>query len=415
MKKVQLRFAAFAFAAFLGAAPGAFAFETVDTLPWPSGGRFPAYPLEPVRPWSVWVQGGVMRDDNILRLQSAGQGETVGRVGVGGRYEQRIVGRQRLILDGRVDAYGFYNFDQLNHVAYSGLANWAWEIGNDIAGNILVGRDSRLIDISESQSSRFEMVTETRFAATGGVMVTPSFRVRGGVAGARGERSRRADIDTRGAAYTVGAEYVSPLRNTLGVEYRMSNGDAPVPEQVAPLGTFVNNDFKERELALVALYSPYPSIRSDWRVGHTQRDYTEIPNRDFSGTTYRMHLEWLPGNKTILGFDAYREPRTILDIAASHVLLQGVAFGPSWAVTAKTVLSARVLRERRQFEGDPNIFLAGAPLRDELVYLWRFGVGWEPERHWQVSAALDHGTRESNFFGRDYHFTAVMANLAYRY
>jgi hypothetical protein len=123
-------------------------------------------------------------------------------------------------------------------------------------------------------------------------------------------------------------------------------------------------------------------------------------------------VDWLPGNKTILGFEAYRLPRSVVDIAASHVLLKGIAFGPRWALTNQVVLSARFVRERRTYEGDPALS-TGATLRDELVTLMRFAVGWEPQRRWQAGVGLDRGERESNITGRDYQFTAVMGNLAY--
>jgi hypothetical protein len=179
---------------------------------------------------------------------------------------------------------------------------------------------------------------------------------------------------------------------------------------------FVDNDADEDEMSLVATYRPGAMLRTEWRVGRTQRQYTELPGRDFSGTTYRASVEWLPGVKTLLGFEAYREPRSILDIAASHVVVTGLAFGPSWAVTNKLVLSARLVRERREFEGSPQLVLVpGTVLRSELIHVRRLALGWEPLRNWQVSMAIDDGERDSNIFGRSYRFTAYTANVAWRY
>jgi hypothetical protein len=45
----------------------------------------------------------------------------------------------------------------------------------------------------------------------------------------------------------------------------------------------------------------------------------------------------------------------------------------------------------------------------------RFGLGWEPERHWQLSTGVDFGRRTSNLLGRDYDYTALMANLRWTY
>ena len=108
-------------------------------------------------------------------------------------------------------------------------------------------------------------------------------------------------------------------------------------------------------------------------------------------------------------------PRSIIDIAASHVIAKGVSFGPSWAPTAKTVVSLRLVREDREYQGDPRLALGLEPLREETVDGWRLGLGWEPQRHWEVSAALDGGKRDSNVAGRSYDYTAVSFNVAWRY
>jgi hypothetical protein len=58
---------------------------------------------------------------------------------------------------------------------------------------------------------------------------------------------------------------------------------------------------------------------------------------------------------------------------------------------------------------------AGLPQRDETVDVLRLGLGWEPERRWQISTSLDYGTRSSNFLGRDYDYTAFTANLRWQF
>lgn len=401
-------------AASLMAPAVALAFETVDTLPWPSSGRFPAYASEASgSPTDLWVQGGWMYDNNLLRRETGALDDTVFRFGGGFRHAQRVIGRQTLVVDARADYYSFDRFDDLDHLAYSAAADWRWELGNKLSGSIALGRERRLADLSETQSAVRSIVTGTRLTGSAAYLVTPSVRLRGGLGGAVTERSTRADAETRAASGLAAVDYVSPLGNTVGVELRAADGDAPVDEEIIGIA-LVNNDFKEREVALAATYAIGPRLRADGRVGRTTREYTELPSRDFEGTTWRVGGEWLPGNKTSLALAFYKEPRSIIDIAAGHVIVKGVTFGPSWAPTAKLVLSLRLLREAREFQGDPR-FALGGPLRDETIDGWRFGVGWEPERHWQVGLALDGGKRDSNFAGRDYDYTAVTANVAWRY
>jgi hypothetical protein len=195
----------------------------------------------------------------------------------------------------------------------------------------------------------------------------------------------------------------------VGIEHRESRGDAPVSSFVDPSGQFANNDYKESETALVVTYVSSVTLRFTGRVGYTKRTYTDLPN-NFSGTTYRAGAEWLPGNKTLLTFEAYREPRAIIDLVASHADTRGFAFGPAWAPTAHLVFSLRGVNEHRTFvAADPNIAPVGT-LLDETLRVFRLGVGWEPQRLVQIGLAIDRGNRESNTLGRDYNYTATMIN-----
>lgn len=402
-------------AGFLLLAPfaaSAQSFETVDTMPYASGGRFPAYAPDEIRPYELYGEAGLLTDSNILRRNTNAERDTVSRFGGGGRLDQRIYGRQGLHLEGRGDYYLFDRFSDLNHFAYNGGATWLWETAGDLTGTLGYARAHRLASLTEVQRAVKRTVTTDDFFGTAAWRVGPNFRLRGLGLYGRGVRETPGEekvvLGTR--TFTVGADYVTPLGNALGIEHRQSRGDAPVSTSIDPTGTFTNNDYKERETAIVATYTSSATLRFTGRVGQTTRTYTDLPN-NFSGTTYRGGVEWLPGVKTIIGLEVYKEPRAIIDIAASHTLVRGVAFGPAWAPTAKLAFSLRLVNEHRQFVAvDPNVAPVGT-LLDETVRLARFGIAWEPQRLLQVGLGLDRGNRESNTLGRNYNYTAGMFNV----
>ncbi|HEY1290661.1 MAG TPA: hypothetical protein VGF58_20190 [Burkholderiales bacterium] len=408
MKNLQRRVTALAAALSL-AAPSARAFDAIDTITWPSRGAFPAYPADETRPTGIMLEAGVMRDDNVLRTETNPQSDTVTRVGGAFRYEQRIVGRQRLRLDARGDYYKYDHLSDLDHGAYALGGGWLWEAGNSLAGTLTAGYVQRRADPGETQANRLDLVKTTTAGGTAAYLITPGLRLRGGLAGYRDERTQAVKTDANAVSGTAAIEYVSPLLNTIGLEYRDTQGQAPLT-----VGTDADTDYVEHELAVVMAYAFGAQLRMAGRLGYTKRDYDQETStqHNFGGTTGRVLFEWLPGYKTILGLEVYREPRTVVDVAASHMIISGVSFGPRWAVTNKTVLGAQLVRERRVFDGDPSL-AAGNTLRDELIHLVRLSVGWEPARFWQLSAAFDHGERDSNIAGRDYKFNAVMGNIAY--
>ena len=389
------------------------AFEAVDAIPYPSLGDFPAYPPPERGPGTLYGQFGVERDDNVLRETTGEDSETIWRVGVGASYEARVYGRQRVLLEARGDGYKYNEFSDLDNFAYGVLGEWRWELGNRLSGTLGYGRRQYQADISELQAAIKDEITENHVYGTAALLFASRFRPRAGFDVVDGDRPSARDAEVKTNALTAGLDYVSPLRNSLGVDVRRSDGDAAVPEELDPLGILVDNDYEETEVALVASYNPGPSLRLGARLGYTERTYTEISDRDFADNTGRVDIAWRPGNKTLLVLRVYREPRSIIDVAASHVLVEGVSFGPSWAPTAKLVFSARLINEHREYSGDPAAALGAEPLQDETVRGYVLAAGWEVTRRHHVGLAWEHGERSSNILGRDYDYNTLMLNLRY--
>ena len=389
------------------------AFEAIDELAFPSTGGFPAYPREGELPRNFYLQAGMLRDDNILRREAGRESETVFRLGAGANVTQRLWGRQSVYLEARGDQYFFNNFRELDHFAYGILGELRWEAGNQLSGTLGYGRRNFLVDLSERLTIARDEVTENNVYATAAYRVTPRWRVRGSAEWLDLDRPELASAGTDVRSVTGGLEYVTPRGSAIGVEARRTSGNAPVDELVAPLAVSINNDYEETEVAGVLTYFPGATVRLRGRLGRTEREYSILSERNFEGTTGRLDADWRPGNKTILGFSAYRAPRSVVDIGASHVLVNGVSFGPRWAPTVKLVFGARFLREDREYQGEPAAALGLVAVREEVVRAWRFTAGWEPFRHHQIAAAYETGERRSNRLGFDYDYDTVMVNYRY--
>lgn len=393
----------------------AHAFDTVDALPWPSAGLFvPAYEGEPIAPWGISAYAGTMYDTNVQRRPSNEAADWISRIGLGGRYAARVYGRQSIALDGYGEYRKYDEFTQYDHFAYGLRGQWLWELGNQLSGIATASRTHRLADVAETRGQIKNMVTLDRLDVAGAYRFHPDWRLTGGVGTARVANDGR-DVDTahrRGAR--GGLEYVSGLGNSVGVEARYAKGDAPV-EDIPGVGSVTDNEYEENEVALTLVYRFGEQLRARGRLGRTEREYTLLPASNFSGTTGRGAIEWRPGIKTLMTFEVFREPASVIDIDALYADVRGLALGYAWAVTYKVVLSARYASERRLFKGDVLTESSGLPQRDETLSVIRLGLGWEPERRWQLGSSLDFGTRSSNLLNRDYDYTAVTVNLRYAY
>ena len=428
----------------LAAPATAFSFEAVDTIPYPSSAplaplqaaasqataassNFPAYPKDLARPITAWAEIGLMHDDNPFRLSdtantgallgSSSKSDTVLRYGGGIRAEQRVYGRQTIFLEARGDYYDYDRFDQMDHFAYALTGEWRWQLGNQLSGALGVNRVQRAADPAEVQRPVYESILTDRAYANGAYQFAPEWRLRGALEGDRATRERPglSDIDTNAQTVRVGIDYFTALANYIGIEARNTKGDAPVNTIVDPAGQFVGNEYKEEELAVVASYGATSQIRVGGRIGHTNRTYSQLTDRDFSGTTWRALVEWLPGNKTILGFETYKAPQSIIDIAASHVVVRGTAFTASWAPTVKWVVTGRLFEEQREGVGTPESVLLGAPVRDDTVQGARVGLGWEPTRFAQLGVGYQWLKRTSNEVLRSYDDRIASINLQVRF
>ena len=391
-----------------------FAFDALDAMAFPSTGRFPAYPAdEPARPTEVYVQAGVMRDSNLLRLQSGRQSDWVTRYGAGIRHEGRVIGRQSVFLEARADHYAYDRFSLLDHTGYALLGEWRWELGNDISGTLGYRRREILAPLAEIQAARKDLVTTEDVFGSGAYRFAADWRVR---AGADRTTTKHTGGGTPAGVNTVtaGIDYFTPLGNALGVEYRRTQG-AVILFDAAGFIIF-NSDYSEREVAVVGTYVTGTTIRTTGRLGRTHRETELLPGHDFNGNTGRLSLDWLVTNKTIFGFTWWREARAVVDLAANFVLSRGVAFGPRWAPTAKLNFAAAIVRDHRNYLGEPLVVTtSGLPQRDEVLRTIRFAADWELVRNTEIGAAIDYGERDSNILGRGYRYNAVMLNARMRF
>lgn len=393
----------------------AFGFEAVDVLTPASSGLYPAYPNEPVPPYTIWAQGGLMYDSNILRRTTGDNGEFVSRLGVGGRWDQRVVGRQTLHLDGRIDGYIYDKFSELDNVSYAALGEWRYEVGNDLAGAFGISRRRYQANLAEIQRALYDPITETTVSANGRYALGPTVGIRGAANYVDYSRPAHAVADLKTVAGTVGVDYISALGNTLGVELTEAHGDAPVNQAVDPLGIFVNNDFHQRDVGVVGGFNVLPSLRVGGRVGRTERTYSQIPGRNFSGPTWALLAQWFPTTKTVLAFESAKTVSSVIDIGASHIVAKGWAVGPGWAPTAKLNFQARFYRQHQLFEGDPGAELGVGPERQEIIRGYRLGAYWDYDRRISYQFSVEHGERESNILGRNYRFNAGIAQVRWAF
>jgi len=398
------------------------AFQTIEDVQWPDKGRFPAYPPEPPDGHNVRfsVFGGVLYDNNVFRLSdgvdpqpiigTTNRADTIGRYGAGLKADIPV-SQQHFRLDAQVERLDFSRFDVLDHTAYRADAAWKWAAGPQWGGEIGYGKRRFLASLAELQTLTKDLVTEDHAYAGAGFRFTPRWRVRAGLDSFEWDHSdpTQTTLNNRTNAGTVGLDYVTPGENSVGLQFKYSEGDYPNRQVVA--GSTVDNNFKEYESSAVAHWIVTGKSVLDARLGYSMRRHDQLPQRDFDGMTGKLSYDWFVAPKTVLNFAAWREIRSIEDVSASYVLSHGWGFGPAWAPTSKLVFQAKYVRDYRDYQGDPGFVLTGAPQREDRFRGIYLAAGYAPLRNVQLSLGVERGVRDSNIFGKNYDYEAVMANV----
>lgn len=406
-------------AALMCCSTTAAALETLDEIYWPETGKFPAYPLEPDPRTLVFsVFGGYDRDSNVFRLSDTSptpgpRSDYVYRAGAGIRAEIPA-GRQRIVLEARAQLHEYNRFDLLDHTSYGVGGTWKWEIGNQWNGEVGIARRHFLGSLDDIQAPVKDMITEDRAFVTAGYLVTPRWRVRGGLEWIKwNHESVRSELDARIFAGTAGLDYVTPANNSIGGQVKVSEGEYPNSQAVAT--ALVVNDYREIEVSAVAHWIITGKSTLDARLGYTKREHDQVPQRDFDGFTGRVNLDWFVAAKTLLNFAIWREIQSTEEAAASYVLSEGWGVGPAWAPTIKLVFQARYLRENREFKGDPGLVLVGGVPREDSFDGFSLTAGYTPVRNVHLSVGAEWGERSSNVVGRDFDYRLIVANARIRF
>ncbi len=408
------------------------AIMTIDDIRWPQTGAYPAYPEElsaaaTGRRLHAYVYGGLYHDSNLLRLPSGfatpfSKSDNFSKLGVGVRGDF-AVSRQHFLLEGQVDDNRFHNFSMLDNTGGRASATWNWEFGNNWSGSIGASRERALSGFGQIVSTTVikDMLDQDRAFANAAFRVTPDWRLRGGVASYRYKHDGpgRSFLDSEQTDTILGADYVTPLQNSIGVQYRYSRGDFPNLQLVNPALT--NNKYKEDEPSVVVHYNLGGKSSIDARLGYTHRTYDQAGLPDFRGGTGNFAFHWTPTPKTILDLTAFRETRpfvststgsvlTAFNSTPTYVIAEGLTFAPYWALTDQVVFQAMLLDERDTYQGDPTV----ATQREDKFRAGSVSVGWTPIRPLLLSLSLERGKRSSNT-GFDFDYNAVSANARYTF
>lgn len=371
-----------------------------------------------------YVSYGITFDDNLLRVSdkaiaqalfgSRGTSDRIQRASAGVIFDKQV-SLQRFNLNFEINRTTFDRFGTLDNTGQNLSGKWNWHIGKHLEGNIGASYTRSLGSFLEFRKLARNMRTQRREYADIAWLFHPSWRVRGSVANydLKNEVREQRINDRTEDEYIVGIDYLLPNSSHVGLQYRRLNGDLPNRQLVA--GSLFDNSFKQDEGSLVVDWAYSGKTRVQLKTGVVRRSYDNRPERDFTGPNARVTVDWLPTGKTKLTVATWRDIYAVDDAISTYSDNRGISLSPSWSITSKITLQGRLLYEKQDHAGDPNLVVTSLPQRKDKYYSTMLGVSYIPVQDLQLMLSWQRDERKSNYSSSEFVDHTTMLNGRYEF
>lgn len=343
------------------------------------------------------------------RYGDTSRGDTVltGQFGV--KFD-RDFSLQRITATGTIRPQKHINYSQFDNVGYDAGVNWDWAVGRPWFGKVGIRLRQSLSDFNDVQQDTKNLQRFTNFYLTAGMRLTPSWAILTGFDSDKLDNSTQAQAasDRRFTGTELGVRFAPGTGTELDLVYRRTSGDYPNRQLFDALGQplltngGVDNGFSENAILARLQYKPNEDTTLSGELGYTRRSYDNFADRDFSGPTARLTMDWRPGGAFFMGVDLIRDIGAEELLTANYVDLTELRLRPTFRLTGKTSLAGLVSFQNRDYGGDPRLVTTNAPVREDK--LTRFGItaNWQYSRNILFTLGLRREARSSNYNGLDY-------------
>lgn len=357
--------------------------------------------------FSVDVGGGFEYHDNIFRVRN-GPSDTVLRGLLGLRFEREL-SLQRLAAYATLEPVKYLDFDRYDYIGYAFGGAWDWEIGRPVFGRIegRVARTQSPFDTVGGGVNNLQRATSLRGLV--GFRLTQSWAVIGAADYLTTDNSsplqRSANFDR--TAFEAGFRYAPAAALEVDFVYRNEDGNYPNRQVFDANGNLlpgaVDNAYSQDGVLMRVGYRPSEATRIGGSIGYTRRNYDNISQRDFSGVTGSIDLEWPLTGQVQMRASVFRSIDTAELLTSNYINVTGFTLTPVWRLTSRVTLEGTLGYAVRSYDGDPGFVFTGAPVREDKLTEVGVRVNYEFARRVSLYADLRRLDRTSNY--SEYDFT----------
>ncbi|BBP03606.1 hypothetical protein TPL01_11450 [Sulfuriferula plumbiphila] len=370
--------------------------------------------------FTPYVRGLYGYDSNLFRLQNDQAAMAIlGTTDTAESYHTLAAGMDVNLRISRQAIKAHAEFNQTRFNKYTGLGyngrdtslQWNWLVGSMATGDAGIAESltqASFVDIKQPINNLIR--TRKGFFHTA-IKVGNPWQVKLGLD--RTNLSNNAAIqqtlDSTVDTVSTGVQYQTTEGTRIEWVSQRSDGNYPNP-QIVGLAA-VNNGYRQWDNGVKTNWSPTAKTQLSGRLNYTQRSYADVPQRNFSGITGRVALNWMVTDKTTLRSALYRDIGAVTYPTASYAVIQGVALGADWKPTAKVAVNLQISHDRIAYTGDPGFVLSTVSARRDQLNAVRAGVSYNLLRNTTLGLVLQRGAVHSNQALMSYGYSSAMFNL----
>lgn len=319
---------------------------------------------------------------------------------------------QSLELSASLVDYRYQNFSQLSFTAINYNAAWRWAFTPRLHGSLVSERKETLNNFADYRG--YDQSNQRTDSDTG---LDADYELGGPwhlVAGASqfkrvNHQSLAADSDYSSNNTDLGVRHV--LATGSEISLRVVNTNGSYLNRTPSESGLYDDGFSQRDTELRVRWLIDDKIRADLNAAHIERSHNTYSPRNYSGLNAGIRLQWSASAKTALNVSWSRELSSYQTSYSNYAQSDRLAMGPSWQITAKTLLNLRYELSHIDYLGSPTT--SDTLQRNDSTRDASISLDWQPYQRLNLSATLQNSQRESSLPGLDY--TSNSASLSVQY
>lgn len=370
--------------------------------------------------FTPYVRGLYGYDSNLFRLQNDQEASAVlGTTDMAESYYTLAAGMDMNLRVSRqvVRAHAEYNqtwFSTYNLLDFDGrdaYLKWDWLLGSVAKGDVGIAENLTQASYTNVKKPVSNLIRTRRHFFNAATKLDNRWQVKFGAerVDTDNDASVQQALDATVDTVNAGVQYTSNKGSTVELISQRSDGQYPNRQLVglAP----IDNDYLQWDNGVAIVWAPSGKTQVSGKLNYTQRNYAEVPQRDFSGLTGLVAMDWMVTGKTTLRASLHRDIGALENDTASYTLNQGIAFGADWKPTAKLTFNAQLRHDDISYAGDPGFVLSTAPAREDRLTTAQAGMQYSVLRNTTLGLVLKRGVRDSSEAFSSYEYSSAMINV----